>query len=212
MLNSLVRARAPRFLTGLAALSTFAACGESSTGPSDALSDAELELLAQSLFVLGFDASFDDVAVPAAASGPFAVPVPIETSLDTTLPCPVSGNVRIEATISGVVDSETGGASIDYVLEQTHSGCTVRSDDGLTEIQIDGEPATRFTYSIELLEGLFTVDGALTGAVRYTTADGSGTCEANLIWSGDGGVEGGNTFSITGTICGIDVSTTVSDT
>ncbi len=209
MLNSTLRTRTRSSIAALLLGLSVTACGESSTGPSDSLSAAELALLAQSLFTLGFDASFDDT--PASAPGLAAAPIPFESSLDTTVPCPVSGNVRIQATISGVFDDETGAASIDYVLDQTHAACTVRSDDGSTELRIDGDPGTRFSYSIELSEGLFTVDGALTGRVRYATQELSGSCEADLTWSGNGGIEGGNTFAIAGTICGTDVSTSLSD-
>ena len=185
------------------------ACSDDATGPSESLTEAELALLAESLFVLGFDASFD--TPPSGAEGPEAAPASFENSIDVTVPCPVSGTVRVEAGVIGTVDGETGAADLDYALDQTHTACVVESEDGSTRIQIDGEPGTAFDYSIDLVEGLFIVDGSLTGNVRYASTDRTGVCLTDLAWSGSGGIEGGNSCATPGTICGISVSTSSSD-
>jgi len=186
-----------------------AACGEDATGPSGELTEAELALIAESLFSIGFDASFDDA--PTGGSGPQAAPVSFEYPIDVTVPCPVSGTVRIEAQVSGTVDGETGAADFDYALDQTHTACVVRSEDGATEVRIDGEPGTAFDYAIDLADGVFTVGGALVGSVRYTAGERTGVCVTDLSLSGSGGIEGSNTFTLSGTICGLEISTSVSD-
>lgn len=196
--------------TALAALillvaATLSACSDDPTAPDGSLTPAEQTLLAQSLFSLGFGAAATDA--PGTTSGPSAVDVSLQ--LDLTVPCPLGGSVDISGSLDGSVDDASGDLDFDYVLQQTHLGCVVRSEDGSVELRIDGEPGTTLAYSISATDGVFEASGTLLGGVRYTAGGRTGVCTADLAWSGSGQVDGGASFTLSGTICGVVVSTSV---
>jgi hypothetical protein len=184
---------------------TVSACSDDPTAPDGSLTTAERALLAQSLVSFGFDGAAGDPV--GATSGPAAVDVSLQ--LDLTVPCPVGGSVDISGSLDGSVDDANGDFDFDYVLQQTHRGCVVRSEDGSLELRIDGEPGTTLSYSMSATEGVFSASGTLLGGVRYTAGERTGVCTADLTWSGSGQVDGGASFTLSGTICGVSVSTTV---
>jgi hypothetical protein len=200
--------RAAFVLLALIATVGVSACSDDPTGPGDPLTTAERALLAQSLFAFGFEATATDP--PGANAGPAAADFAVQ--LDLTVPCPVAGNVDISGSLDGTVDDQSGALAFDYVLAQTHQGCVVRSEDGSVELRIDGEPGTTLAYSISASEGAYEASGTLEGGVRYTSGDRSGVCTTDLSWSGSGAIDGGGSFSLSGTICGTSVSTTFSGT
>ena len=104
---------------------------------------------------------------------------PIDFSIDveSSHPCPVSGIVAFDYTLSGSWDAVTRAAGLALEGTQTHDDCAFVHE-GVT-ITVDGDPALEFSAAAAAVNGHptepFTFEVA--GALDWSTSDGrSGNC------------------------------------
>ncbi len=179
------------------------ACTGEPAAPTTPLSEEERELVARMLLLAVLPTPSGDVA------GAAAHPSRTTARIDLDVPCPADGSVRVDGTTTTTIDEATGAIRVEVLLSLDHRGCSVRSTDPPATVTVDGAPQVELGYSIVIDEGLFEVHGSVDGAVRYQAESRTGSCPADLGWSGAGGIEGGNEYEVAGTLCGAPIRTTI---
>jgi hypothetical protein len=167
-----------------------AACGggDNGTGPNDppALSAAEAQD--------AFDALLESVLLFTFSTGGAS-----STNIDDTRACPNGGSLRTVGTSSS--DAQTARFTAD--VRQSHRACGAPSGTGRVWT-FEGDPDVRLQVTFNTNTGASTV--VLSGRVRYTSNDATGSCAVNVTLTGaTSGVVTG-----TGTMCGRPVTTTFS--
>lgn len=188
-------------LAALAALAvSAAACGgdKDSTGPSNSgnLSAAEVADALDALTAVGlldFGLGFQPAGLPVGLSAQ-------TQSFTETADCPNGGTVRVQGSAS--VNQTTGAVTVD--IRQTHNGCKSASSSGRVWT-FNGNPnlRTQMSASVNQTTGAFSLTGTITGGIRYSSGESSGSCAANITLSGN---QNGGTIS--GTMCGQAVNDT----
>jgi hypothetical protein len=186
-----------------------AACGEDSTGPSDALTEAEAQAVAQFLLQQTLEAGDPSSVSPGgAAQLPVALaPVQFTNEGSITLPCPVSGSLAVQRTLAGTLDAETGEVSFDFSLSQVHDQCAVQPQEVDDLLVLNGSPLVASTLEFDRdVEGTVTVAGGLNGAVAWEIGDRAGICEVAVTFAGSGSAQGSVSNSVSGRVCGVEFS------
>lgn len=195
-------------LAALVATLGLGACGDDPILPTNALTDGEVDLLAEALFARSFDLA---VPAPASATEHPALRDVVEFSrtVEVSIPCE-AGSIDATASISGTFDPETQAANVEYETTQRHRACRVTSDDGV-RIVLDAAPGIVNAYAFELSgTGTIQFSGAITGGIAWTTAgDRSGTCDVALSFGGSASQGGSASATLTGTLCGVSVTRSV---
>lgn len=197
-------------LLAIAFSAGLAACGEDSTGPSDSLSEAEAQAVAQVLLSQTFEAGDPSSAGPGAVAAQYPVasaPVEFGSEGDITLPCPLGGSLAVARSLSGTFDDETGELSFDFSLTSVHQQCAVQPEELEDVLVLSGAPNLASTLELDQdAQGAVTVAGSIIGAVGWELGDRAGTCEVSVNFSGTGTAEGSASNAVSGSVCGVQFS------
>lgn len=198
--------RSPIRHVTLAAVVVLAACGDDSVSPST-LTEAEAEELAGAIFSQSLGQALTIQPVPAQTSeGPSAVT--FSETVDVTAPCPMGGQVSISGSIEGETDDQTGAGQIDFDMSVVHASCVVQGEQG-TQFTLTGDPSLGFAFTMTTDgEQNASFSGSISGGIDWATEDKEGTCSIGFDLSGESSPTGFS-FQTAGTICGADVSRTV---
>lgn len=190
------------------------ACSDDPTG-TDGLSQQEVEQLAEVIFgqalTVGFT-SYEPATTfegdPGIGMSVAAVPFSFEIGPDL-FDCPLGGAVEIALSFSGDVDDATGAGTVDMGITQDHADCVIQSEEG-TQFTLNGAPETTTDVSMSVDAAQdFTMTGAFGGGVAWATGGRSDTCTIDLGIDASGNLEtGAITGTVSGTMCGQDVSQT----
>jgi len=124
---------------------------------------------------------------------------------DVGAPCPLGGNARVDGSLSIRIDTEEGLIEADLSADSRLLSCAFRNDAG-EEIELDG--SLGFVAERELREGFAYGRNEHTGSLDFTTSGGrEGTCTIDLTTELTA-TEGSGTKTLTGSVCGHDVTTT----
>lgn len=120
--------------------------------------------------------------------------------------CPMGGQV----TFTGGVVEESVADTARLTTESTTvpSGCQISN--GGMQFTVDGRPDVRERTIITIVGFFeaFNLDGSVTGALDWQSDDRSGTCEVDLVLSGEpdlSGTEPSAAAVLAGTLCGHEV-------
>lgn len=197
---------------------TAAACSDDDpAGPSGDLSAAEATelagIVAQLAVQQGFSAAGSGSGAAAGpAAAPAAAPIAFENSVEFTNGCPQGGTVAVIANVSGTVDDETGAIDSDLTVVQTHAACRASGGQTGTIYTLDGAPNVTVTMGVETSPqaGTFDITAAFDGGVGWSVDGRSGTCSMDLSVASSGNtLAGTGTNTVTGSICGVTVSSTI---
>jgi len=168
-------------------------CGNDTTGPSTALSQAQLITAAEAMFRHTVVVSLD---LPRAANG--------ASGTETILTCNGGGSVSTTAFISGTSEPEAGQADRDYETGTTYDQCVEGSGAGEIAINTSANATGvigEFTYQA-FGNGDVEVEGFLIGRVEIETGTATQNCRVAYQLLGLGSAEGGSTtFNVAGDIC-----------
>lgn len=191
------------------------ACGDGATAPGATLSGPEAEAIATFLMTSSLDASDQGFAAAPAATDPLTARavVDIDETVTAVIPCPLGGSVAVSQAVVGSVDTETGAMDLDAAQVQTHQDCAARDQEGSFDFVLNGAPDvnTSLTLSVDGL-GALDMGGSMTGAIDWSSGDRSGTCSLTMEFSGGMDANGAASFTLAGSICGVDVTQSVSVT
>lgn len=184
------------------ALTSLAACGESTVEP-DELTEAEaMDMAGAVLF-----ATFSTTQTPPQQEGGFAaVEYEYMADLETTVACPLGGEVALSADVEVVGDSEAETFSVDYEMTQTHNSCVVQSEEG-REFTLTGDPDLEFNFVVEAdgAEGTIDWGGDVDGTINWSTDDKEGSCAVAFEFGGGIAEEAtAISGSMGGTVCGVE--------
>lgn len=181
-------------------------CGDS-TGT---LSQTEAEELAA--VIAGLTATgLGGLAGPQAAP---ATEVTFELELENVSgPCSEGGTANLTGSLVLTADDETGDFSVGFDYTITPNDCRERSPNDIV-FTLDGDP--NITVEGTLSGTQTSLEGSITqsGGVRWETGGRSGSCTLNLtttydFTSSDGGETFSGSASMSGTVCGVTISQTV---
>jgi C1A family cysteine protease len=190
------------------ALSAGACGGDNGLGPTIELTEDQTNDMLDALSAIGaFDAGVG-FSQSAAAAMMTDTPVALATvSLDETYDCPNGGTYRSRGNISG----NDAGTQATISLTQTYSNCAGQSSTG-TVWTFNTAPsiATNMSINVNEAAGTFSLNATQNGAFNVSSSIGSGSCVINLPMS----ISGNETsetlsMSVTGTVCGRNVSQTL---
>ena len=188
----------------LAAVFGLGACGDDPVASGDPLSEAEVQDLAAVLLGAAFQGSLGGGFAPAAVDGPQGAPYSYSGSVNTTVPCPMGGNVALsgDASISG--DDETQESVISYDVTQSHNGCVIEAPSGLV-FTLTSDMSLNFDAESNP-EG-FSWTGSISGSVDWEAEDRQVSCTVNYSFDGSVGTEASTvTATASGQVCGTSVS------
>ena len=181
--------RASRFLSVLAVLGLFTACGDSGGADGDALTNDELGELTGTLVEPMFDLLFGPQ--PAAPAIPRAAQAPVADTKN----CDEGGSLTITGDIT---DTETGGT-----VDLTESINSCEEAHGEVVFTMVGDPDIKMSGSGNDLGGSLDI----TGGFMWTGTDGrSGSCGVDVD-----ATLSGLTISFDGSVCGVDVDLLTDD-
>lgn len=188
-----------------------ATCDDQPLQITDRLSTSEAEAVAGGLLGLSLDAgtSAREDNQPAGVSA--RSPIAFGTEVSFTAACPVGGTAAFTVGLDGAVDpaADTGHVALD--VTEAPAGCGVQDGDTGHTITLDGAPDLAAHYVLELeAGGPYRLSGTFLGAVNWTTGDRTGTCSLDMSFDAAGDrVANTGSATLTGTVCGVSVSTTV---
>lgn len=201
-----MNSKSVRVLT-LLALTSVAACGETTLEPGE-LSEAEaMDMAGAVLF-----AAFSSTMAPPEQSGPSAAEYEYMANMDRTVDCPLGGDVAITADVEVSGESESQTARVAYSMTQTHNSCVVQSEGG-RQFTLSGNPDLEFNIVVEAdhQEGFIDWAGDVDGSIDWSTDGKEGSCVVAFEFGG--GLEGQATSiggSMGGTVCGVQFQRTFS--
>jgi len=184
------------YTVALAASVAVAACDDS-TVPNTPLTDAQVDELMQALTSTGFVP-----ATPVAAARGSAA---ISLNVDRTVDCPVSGSVHVIGSwsVNDALNSFTAN------VRATHQACAATSQKTGKTWTFDGKPDVAANVSVSVTNvdtGAGTLSGSEKGAIAFSTEGLEGTCQIDLSISATTNDAGVATGTLSGTVCGKDVS------
>lgn len=200
-----------RTLASAAAVMTLAVACSDSTGTSgDRLTEAEAAFLASSLgaqssAAAGTRASSMSLSGDASASA--TVPSPFEFSLETTVPCPLGGNSKVRAAMSGSIDAAAKTLIADLSGSLQPASCVLRSKEGVS-FTITGTPGLESDAHVAFTNGQPTGEhtASLEGGFSWRASDGrSGTCDVDYRATAN---YTSNQATVNGDVCGSTVTFT----
>lgn len=174
---------------------TVAACGDS-TGPNVTLTEEQIDDMMDAMA----NAGSPGFAPPAANMAVITV--------TETADCPNGGTTSL----NGTIDDNVNTGAFSMTITQGFTNCKSTSSSGRVWT-FNGKPniVTAMTGSENLSTGAFTFSGTQTGGVTFSSDLGSGACDFNvtITMSGNSNTEQFS-GSISGTVCGRNVSQTLS--
>jgi len=203
-MRHVIPTRTALFVSLLSA-ATISACGGDPVGlEGDPLSEAELQAVLTAL-----SSAFSSLgAAPAMASeGPQRVPVPVDQSFDTSVPCAQGGAIAASGSVTGTVDDETFASDARFELTFDPVGCVVNTE--ASSITVDGDPDVVVVMNTLFTDSSISMSGTQRGGIRYTVDDGrSGACWMDIAFSVtvDQSAPDAAEQSVTGSVCGIPAS------
>jgi phage baseplate assembly protein gpV len=195
-------------------LLAIAAC-DSSTGPSAGITQTDANKLAADIDGvstlgtgdLGLGASFSLVVPPGGVSATVTTaPTTFNNTFDVTRQCPKGGSVEFAGSITGTGDRTTHSLTVDATATRTDTKCAFAARNGAT-IEVTGNPNIAYKGHLNIVNGLPV--GLQTqsheGSFKWVRGTESGTCDIKVSSSYDPTT---HTLTVTGTVCGRDVSVT----
>lgn len=190
----------------LAGMLILAACGDDTAGPDGDFTREDAQAIAE------FAGTFDvDLAFMDGMSSSDLIERHGEFSF--TRDCPDGGTVGTSGQRSATLDTETDVVSTTWESVHTHDACAFTRTRGDREVTVvlDGSVTTTGEASFQLPETrgegrtLLSFSATRVGQTVTTVGDRTRTCEIDVTQTYDPSSE---TFTITGTVCGRDVSVT----
>lgn len=191
-------------LGALALLLSFGllACGDDSpTQSGDELSQAEVEVMMEALAMAGGAGFFTGGGFPA-AHGTAAQ----EVSYNETVDCSGGGSVGISGTIS--VSGQGESISLNWTM--THNSCTETAPSDGSSWTFNGDPSVTLALTGSGGENNFSYQGSQQGGIAWSSGGRSGSCGIDVQYNMSGSAQGSVSVSVSGTVCGRDVSGTFS--
>jgi len=187
------------------------ACDNQPLQITDRLSTSEAAAVAGGLLGLTLDAGTSAREDNQPAGAPARSPISFGTEVSVTAACPVGGTAAFTVGLDGAVDppADTGHVTLD--ITEAPAACGVQDADSGHTITLDGAPDLAAHYVLELeAGGPYQLSGTFLGAVDWSTGDRIGTCSLDMTFDASGDrVANTGSASLTGTVCGVSVSTTV---
>jgi hypothetical protein len=172
----------------------------------DTLNEAEATALASALLRQTIQTSLDAIRDNQPAGGPAAVPVDFSVNVSFTAPCPLGGEVSVDAGVAGTADSDGGSAEVVLDLGQAHQTCTLEDPQSGMQFIVTGAPGLTVVIDLSVHPDAFTAQGTTEGRVRWETLGGHGTCDLDLEFEAAGQPQSGlGAADVSGTICGISI-------
>jgi hypothetical protein len=177
---------------------------DTTTSPSNA--DSHLDAADLALFLSAADGSGADLGSSQTGSFEF----------ERTRECPAGGSHSVSGTRSRIPNAETGIVAVSWTTVQTHTACAitrVRNGQDYTVV-IDGSVTANgsATYRVPEAPGqareLLSYSNARNGSTTMTSGDRTRTCDVSVTESYNPETE---SFTVSGTICGREVSLTRTD-
>lgn len=174
------------------------------------LSEAEASAIAEFLLTSTYTNAY--AAAQPAPTGPQAVPFTFSSQTDVNVPCPMGGTVDISANITVSGDTEMEGGSISVDMTEVHNSCSAEQDGTGIQFTLTGNPNVTSSFDADSgATGDVSVTGTMDGTLAWQTANDSGTCVIDISYSASGNeVTGAATATVTGSICDVSVSQSVS--
>jgi hypothetical protein len=120
--------------------------------------------------------------------------------------CPLGGAVAVNADVAVSGDTETDAVSLDYSMTQVHDGCTVVGESE-RQFTLWGAPSLALDLIVDTNgQGVVEMAGSVVGAVDWATDDREGHCEVALEMEARIEAEVSVDYAVSGTVCGFDVS------
>jgi hypothetical protein len=124
---------------------------------------------------------------------------------DVGAACPLGGDASVGGDLSIRIDTEAGTIEADLSATSDLAACAFRTEEG-EEIEVDG--SIGLVAERELSEGSAHGLNVHTGSLDYSTSSGrEGTCDIDLTTELTA-MENSATKTVTGSVCGHDVTTT----
>jgi hypothetical protein len=187
------------------AVGALSACDQI-VGPDSGLAPMEVAELSNALIQDGLSDTADTTTT-AASVGADGLAWDVTTStteFSRTHACPLGGEVTMEGTRERTRDTETRTGTLDVTATRTFVDCARPLADSSVTITLNGE--VTLTAHREWQAGSWNgpQDVTLVGSVDWATDDDrSGTCEIDIEATFDAET---HTRTVTGTVCGEDVS------
>lgn len=203
------------FAAPVVALSLVACDDDGGTGiEGDELTQAETEAMTEVLMnqALGFSLGFGfGVGANEQPGITVAAEVVDETFGPLTDECPFGGAVTFSGAVQGEVDDETSEGNLDFDVEAVHDACGVSDDQEENVFTFTGDDRIASTMGFVFTETSIELDGGTDGGVLWALEDGrSGRCALDVSYDFDI-TENRIVGSVSGTVCGQDVSEEVDD-
>lgn len=175
------------------------ACSDDGPAASgDQLSPEEAEVMLEALVEAG---GFGLGAVGFTGSPPAGVAASTQFDISETMSCPEGGSIDVEGSIS--VDEAQ--ESLQWTLTQTHRNCQVSSSSDGSAWLFDGSPSVVSSFNMTFSETAFSMQGSEEGGIAWESGGRSGTCPISVSYDFSG-TENTLTGTISGTVCGNDIS------
>ncbi len=190
------------FTAFLAAATLLAGCDQA-FGPGSELAPTELQELSDALIQDGLAETADTSTAGTLDDGLALDRITSSTDFTRTRDCPAGGDVVMAGTRSRTRDTETRTGTMDVSATRTFVDCARPLADSVT-VTLNG--ALNFTAHREWQNGAWYGEQEITlaGNVDWTTDDDrSGTCQIDVQAAFD---PTARTRTVTGTVCGQDVS------
>jgi hypothetical protein len=193
----------PRFWCATALIALLAACGGDPTGTNsgDQLTNEEIQALFN---VMGQAFSGIGVASPEMAGG--AAAVPVNESIDVSVPCASGGTIDVSGSLNGSIDETTFDSDLSMDVKWVFHGCLVTT--AANTLTVDGDPEINFDAHIVFTQTDMSMDGSEVGGLKFTTSDDrAGSCALDIDFSTTINF-GDNSYSntLSGSVCGVSAS------
>jgi hypothetical protein len=157
-----------------------AACSNDSTGPRGSLTSDELRELARQVGIhlaAGLSGSAASFSKGGAALS--SIPLPLDISFRVTVPCPVEGTTRVDATVSGNFDEAAQSLTATASSTNTSTNCGFPVH-GKT-IWVDGTLTSAASVNVVNGVPVGAQTASLVGSFSWRTSDGrsGGPCEVD---------------------------------
>jgi hypothetical protein len=192
------------------------ACGDSSTGLSANISQADANKLAADMdavstlgtadfglgasFSVGIEGSAAAGSVSAAPGSVSAAVTTFNNSFDVTHPCPKGGTVQLKGGINGSGDRTTHSLTVDANAVRTDAACAFEAKDGGT-ITVNGAPNIAYKGHLNIVNGAFVGLQTQSHEGHITLARDGGAavpCDIKVASSFDPAT---HTVTVTGNVC-----------
>lgn len=143
---------------------------------------------------------------PAATSAQTAT---VQTRVQVDVPCRLGGTVGLDATLSGAADSTSVDMTLGVV--EVPNACVAVDQDSGMQFVFTGAPSLTANYHLySNYQDSLTLTGSYSGAVDWTSDNGSGTCNVEIGFDGMWNpADQTGSATLQGTVCDVQVQSTV---